>query len=229
MLALLERKSSNRKLRLFAVACCRRLTSHFKDHRSLEMVEASEQFADEMLDRAQLELAFNAAAEAQVAVHWEGGDAVDQSSAEAVLGLRNDLAFQQVFERAVEAAGAFSASEAWDRIYSPPARHWSETEREHNEAEEAGERTERTAQSALLRDIFGNPFRPVSLESNWLTIDSVSVARGIYDGRAFERMPILADALQDAGCDNEEILGHCRGDGPHVKGCWVVDLVLGKQ
>ena len=62
----------------------------------------------------------------------------------------------------------------------------------------------------------------------WLTSDVLLLARGIYDDKAFDRMPILADALQDAGCTNEDVLNHCRGDGPHVRGCWVVDMLLGK-
>jgi hypothetical protein len=82
---------------------------------------------------------------------------------------------------------------------------------------------------ALLRDIFGNPFRPVTFDSRWRTSDVVGLARAIYDDKAFERMPILADALMDAGCEDEQIITHCRGDGPHVRGCWVVDLVLGKE
>jgi hypothetical protein len=81
----------------------------------------------------------------------------------------------------------------------------------------------------LVRDIFGNPFRPVEFDPRWRTSDVVGLARAIYDDRAFERMPILADALMDAGCEHEEIIGHCRGDGPHVRGCWVVDLILGKE
>ena len=81
----------------------------------------------------------------------------------------------------------------------------------------------------LVRDIFGNPFRPVTFDPAWRTSDVMLLANGIYDERAFDRMPILADALQDAGCDKPDILDHCRGDGPHVRGCWVVDLVLGKQ
>ena len=80
-----------------------------------------------------------------------------------------------------------------------------------------------------LRCIVGNPYRPVRLDSDWLTSTVVDLARGIYDERAFDRMPILADALQEAGCENTDILDHCRGTGPHVRGCWVVDLVLGKQ
>jgi hypothetical protein len=69
----------------------------------------------------------------------------------------------------------------------------------------------------------------VSADPSWLTPTVLSLAQGIYEGRAFDRLPILADALQDAGCDNEDVLDHCRGPGPHVRGCWVVDLVLGKR
>jgi hypothetical protein len=81
----------------------------------------------------------------------------------------------------------------------------------------------------FLRDIFGNPFRPVTADLAWLTSTVVALARSIYDERAFDRLPILADALQDAGCDSADVLDHCRSDGPHVRGCWVVDLVLGKS
>ena len=81
----------------------------------------------------------------------------------------------------------------------------------------------------LIRDIFGNPFRPVTLDPRWLSSTVLDLARTIYDERLFERLPILADALMDAGCDSEEILNHCRSEGPHVRGCWVVDLVLGKE
>jgi hypothetical protein len=84
-------------------------------------------------------------------------------------------------------------------------------------------------QVRFFRDIFGNPFRPVAFDARWRTGDVLGVARGIYEDRAFDRMPMLADALMDAGCDSDDILNHCRGDGPHARGCWVVDLVLGKE
>jgi len=84
-------------------------------------------------------------------------------------------------------------------------------------------------QAALLRDIFGNPFRPVAFDPSWRTETAVGIARGIYEDRAFERMPILADALEEAGCEHPDILSHCREPGEHVRGCWVVDLVLGKE
>ena len=81
----------------------------------------------------------------------------------------------------------------------------------------------------IIRDLFGDPFRPVAFDLRWRTTDAIGLARAIYDDRAFDRLPILADALMDAGCDDEDILAHCRTDGPHVRGCWVVDLVLGKE
>jgi hypothetical protein len=81
----------------------------------------------------------------------------------------------------------------------------------------------------LLRETVGNPFRPIRFQSSWQTVDTVGLARGIYEDRAFDRMPLLADALMDAGCDDDQIISHCHTGGPHVRGCWVVDLVLGKQ
>jgi hypothetical protein len=98
---------------------------------------------------------------------------------------------------------------------------------------QAASEDELVAQAALLRDIFGNPFHPSPpLPPAVLTWNDGAVRRiaeGIYEGRAFDRLPILADALLDAGCDNEELIQHCRGDGPHVRGCWAVDLILGKS
>ncbi len=80
----------------------------------------------------------------------------------------------------------------------------------------------------LIRDIFGNPFRPVAFSPAWRTEAVVALARGMYEARDFAPMPVLADALDDAGCDHPDVLAHCRNPGPHVRGCWVVDLVLGK-
>jgi hypothetical protein len=81
----------------------------------------------------------------------------------------------------------------------------------------------------VFRDIFGNPFRPVTFPPSLRTATVVALAQQMYDSRDFSAMPILADALQDAGCDNDDILNHCRDTGAtHVRGCWVVDLVLEK-
>ena len=87
----------------------------------------------------------------------------------------------------------------------------------------------RELQPVLLRDIFGNPFRPVTFSNDWRTDTTIALALQMYCARNFSAMPILADALQDAGCDSAEVLDHCRGPGPHVRGCWVVDLVLGNE
>jgi hypothetical protein len=84
--------------------------------------------------------------------------------------------------------------------------------------------------AALVREVFGNPFRLVALSPDWRTSTAVTLAKQMYESREFSAMPILADALQDAGCDNEFILAHCRDTNQvHVRGCWVVDLVLGKE
>ncbi len=80
----------------------------------------------------------------------------------------------------------------------------------------------------LIRDIFGNPFRPVVANPAWLTPTVVSIASAIYAERAFDRLPILADALEEAGCADADLLLHGRQPGEHVRGCWAVDLVLGK-
>jgi hypothetical protein len=89
---------------------------------------------------------------------------------------------------------------------------------------------------AFLRDIFSNPFRPITLDDSWLTPTVTNLAQAIYDARQLpsglfdnQRLGVLADALEDAGCNNADILGHLRGSGEHVRGCWVVDLVLGRK
>jgi hypothetical protein len=79
-----------------------------------------------------------------------------------------------------------------------------------------------------FRCVAGYPFRPVIFPPTWRTETAVALAAGIYADRAFDRLPILADALEEAGCDSADVLNHCRGPGPHVRGCWVVDGVLGK-
>jgi hypothetical protein len=84
----------------------------------------------------------------------------------------------------------------------------------------------------LLRDIFGNPFRPLTFDRSWLAWNNSTVAKisqAIYEDRAFDRLPVLADALEDAGCHDADILAHCRQSREHVWGCWVVDLLLGKE
>jgi hypothetical protein len=110
-------------------------------------------------------------------------------------------------------------------VHAGPVWVWQK----HRETRIALLKRERPIIVQFLRDIFGNPFRPLTFAAEWRTDTALSLTRGMYESRDFSAMPILADALQDAGCDNEDILSHCRGDGPHVRGCWVVDLVLGKE
>lgn len=82
---------------------------------------------------------------------------------------------------------------------------------------------------SIIRDIFGNPFRPAAIEQAWRTTSVLALARQMYNTRDFSAMPILGDALEDANCVNADILTHCREEKEHVRGCWVVDLLLGKS
>ncbi|QDU23087.1 hypothetical protein [Urbifossiella limnaea] len=85
------------------------------------------------------------------------------------------------------------------------------------------------AECDLTRCAFGNPFRTITFDPVWRTEAVVGLATGVAADRAFDRLPVLADALEDAGCADADVLGHCRGPGPHALCCWVVDGVLGKS
>lgn len=91
-------------------------------------------------------------------------------------------------------------------------------------------REEANAQSRLLRDVFGNPFHPVAFSNMWRSPPVVALATKMYESRSFDEMPILANALEEAGCANSAVLAHCRDpEGGHIRGCWVTDLVLRKD
>ena len=175
------------------------------DHRLTEPLEAAERFADGQVTPSRLETVREMAA-----VLCEGsGDIIADHGPMAVHSICLNAADWFTAAKSSAAVAAEAASDRgvdWDDAHS----------KEHE------------AQVALIRDIFGNPFRPISLAPAWFTSDVMALARGIYDKRAFDQVPILADALHGAGCDNDDVLNHCRGDGLHVRGCWVVDLVLGK-
>ena len=212
MLGFLRGRAGERKLRLFACACCRRIWPLLADERSRAGVEVAERYADGLANAAQLTRADNLAARAFQAILWEP----------------NRMA----------GAAKLAASAAWGVTAAPsevnPIGGDIVLEMANSAALQIGDAAadqdrERSAQSHLLRDIFGNPFRPVTLDPAWLTPNVVDLARTIYDERAFDRLPILADALLDAGCDSADILDHCRSEGPHARGCWVVDLILGKS
>ena len=111
---------------------------------------------------------------------------------------------------------------------APNCLYYLSQPRDGHDANELRART-RVRFVALVRDLFGNPFAPVAFDHAWRTTDAVALVRAMYDSRNFGAMPILADALQDAGCENEVILAHCRSaNQTHVRGCWVCDLVLSK-
>ncbi len=231
MLEFLKGKASDRKLRLFAVACCRRFWGVGKDTRSRQAVEVAERFADGLETDENRQTVFEMAGEAvcdptPALSPWSRQHTEEERAALAVAYSRSVVGFAMrnaaataipiasLLRRLTEAA----AYEAFD-VSDQPAFT----------ASDIAEDGERIEQAALLREIFGNPYRPASIDPAWLTFDVRMIAKGAYQDRASDRLPILAGALQDAGCKNEDILTHLRGAGPHVPGCWAVDLLLGKS
>ncbi|QVL34978.1 hypothetical protein KIH39_21590 [Telmatocola sphagniphila] len=81
----------------------------------------------------------------------------------------------------------------------------------------------------LIHDVFWHPFRPHVFDTRWRSPVVLEQAQYCYDNRNFDNLPLLATALEEAGCDDQEIIQHCRSNRPHVKGCWVVDRILGKE
>ncbi len=232
MLESLRGRASDRKLRLFAVACCRRICHLLEDERSRKAIEVVERFADGLGSDDELRSAAEQAGEAAEAAHWENRAGSIQTAAEAAVMassemISSDLALRLV-ETVAEAVGDEATDQAWEATWTAPGKtneeRWAGDQATYQDAEAK----ERSRQADLLRDIFGNPFRPVNLNPAWLSPTVVALARTIYEERAFDRMPELVDALDRVGCDDIEILDHCRQAGPHVRGCWVIDAVLGK-
>ena len=191
MLAFLGPKPSERKLRLFAVACCRRVWKRLPPE-GQRLVELAEGYADATVTFAELSRAVREArrnsSRMNLALLAASPDTMTPHRAEGVA----DVAYQVV--RAAFGLGM----------------------------------EERDRQARSLRDLFA-PFGPAGFDPGWRTRNVLDLARTIYEDRCFERMPILADALQDAGCEDDEILDHCRSPREHVRGCWVLDAVLGKS
>jgi hypothetical protein len=184
-----------------------------KDKRSHTAVNVGEQYADGKATEAERA---SAQADAEIAAHAPIGDPVAHLLVDTLPYL---------------AASAGSSGAAYAFAYASAVAPYSAV-MTVGEADVALKRPllrEKQWQATLLRDIFGNPFRPVTFSLSWRTDTALALARQMYESRDFSAMPILADALQDAGCDSTDILGHCRGPDPHVRGCWVVDLVLGKE
>lgn len=182
MLAFLETSGqvSDRKLRLFAVACSHRIWG-FLDDLGRGAVAMAELFADGLTGTEELRAA--------------------------------RLACKSVSGRAV-----------WYAAASDPRIAARNTAL----SIQSGVDAEGIAQAKLLHDLVGNPFRAVSFDATWRTPAVVSLAQTMYAMRNFDRMPLLGDALETAGCTQPDILDHCRSPGEHVRGCWVIDLLLGK-
>jgi hypothetical protein len=200
---------SKRKSRLAAVALCRRVWDNLSPEARLS-VETAEQYADR-------EVPFKTML--QTAARVPGVNPMRGSDAKA----------------AQDAAGRRARTTLYD-VIGGLLYHWFEpgihAQRRYDWNRKESWQDEVRLFGRIIRDVFGNPFRPVTVEKTWRTWKDrtiVKLAKGIYEERAFERLPILADALEDAGCGNADLLAHCRGPGPHVRGCWVVDLLLGKR
>ncbi|WP_232069517.1 hypothetical protein [Gemmata massiliana] len=251
---------SDRKLRLFAVACCRsvwHLVSEPLVRKAIEIAEcyADGQVLDEDIDIVHREVAneeagwhyggggvqLNTAAAAAAAtaaeryeIHWgNGSDWYVATTAEASAGAAgsawlvyaeasigyyddDELRSQSQF---IEAGKAYAQAHASDSDLS-----------DHNEGFLKICRVEEQRQCECLRCFFGDPFKLTIVDPFWLTSTVLALVESIYADRAFDRMPILADALQDAGCDNADILAHCRDThATHGRGCWVVDLLTGRK
>ena len=230
MLRFLYESTRDRKTRLFAIACCRRIEElilRFKG--AWRAVILAERIADG-----------EAATEEAEHLRWV---LLDRTFS-WIDGFREEKLNNTMFDAGIAAAeclaGAVEPLSAYG-ITMPVGNlagvsmcaafavaHWAR----RNDAEPVQPNrlaAEQAAQVELFRDIFGNPFHPVTFSPSWRTDTALSLAWQMYESRDFSAMPILADALQDAGCDSDDVLNHCRGPGPHVRGCWVVDLVLGKE
>jgi hypothetical protein len=205
-----EQQTSDRKLRLLASACCRQIWHLLPDPLSRQAVLVAERFADGRatdieLGRARTQ-AVNAGAanpQAAVAAYW-------------ATNIKPAGPLWNIF---TAAAGAL-------------ARHAAEVPHgQRAAAYEAMQSITRSAQAKLIREVIGNPFRPAIIDPHWRTWSGgivVQLAEGIYEDRAFATMPVLGDALEEAGCTDETILKHCRQTDEHVRGCWVVDAVLAR-
>jgi hypothetical protein len=218
-------RTSDRKLRLFACACYHRIAHLLPDPRAAVAVEAAERAADGCLSLEEFEMANLRIREdcEELEPRWRESRGAER---EALLPTHEALALGMIALWKAQKAAYYAASNAhlafaplsnpgvaiYDRVYG------------------ASQRAEEQAQTDLLRDIFGNPFRPLAFDAEWRTTTVLALANHIYESRDFSAMPILADALSDAGCPDDVILNHCRdANAIHVRGCFVVDLCLGKE
>jgi hypothetical protein len=222
MLDFLRGKASERKLRLFAVACCRHIWHLLADERSQEAVEVAERYADGQASQAELEAAHNRALYARRSARkeaWSGGRPASVQAARSAVRAVTRTAVAETAEEAARAVMEWATRMervpgVFQGIAGPRAaiqRAW---------------KAELRYQCDLLRDLLGIPFRLVSTIPRDTNV--VKLAQAIYNDRAFDGLPILGDALEEAGCTDQAILDHCRQQGEHIRGCWVLDLVLGR-
>lgn len=204
---------SDRKLRLFGVQCCWLCEHIRKDPASCNRLEVLERFADGQATDVELQAVYDGA--------WKLACQYTSIGPESPVFPSAEWDEQMEEGRAFEVVGYLAArpdpQESFVSILGMAIANLEELANFEYELR------------PLLHDICGNPFRPVTFSPSWRTDTALSLARTMYDSRDFSAMPILADALQDAGCDNDDILSHCRDpQQAHVRGCWVVDLLLGK-
>lgn len=203
-----------RKLRLFAIACCHRLPPEACSPRGLEALAVAERFADGLADERELALVEQEAFEAHAEERERPAISLDGSrpwSRQAEMGSRALTL--------VAAAGLFQALDSAECVRKAIPNRWMEVWR--------AEAREEAAQCVLLREVAGPLlFRAVRLPPDARAGEALRLAMAAYEGD-WGLLPIVADAVEEAGCSDAELLEHLRLGGPHVKGCWVVDLLLG--
>jgi hypothetical protein len=228
MLAFLRENAlaDDRRCRLFACACVRRIWPLLTDEASRRAVEVAERFADGLASEDELNQACYGAEQAvsraeHASPSWAQVDAAN-AAVDAAHPIVSDDSYYATAAAAANAVGGTASEGQATSDDLAPLRAWS-----------VAKDAERAAQADLLRCIFGNPFRPPRPlpESVLLWNDRLvsRLAQTIYDERRWGDMPLLADAVLDAGCDDEGMLDHFRGPCPHARGCHVLDLLLGKE
>jgi hypothetical protein len=244
MLEFFQGRASERKMRLFACACCRQVWHLLADERSRCAVEAAERFAEGEATPEELHAAavtaWCALSGTNSLAPWSVAYLTDGRLSPARLAWITAWCTAAGDASFIERANARHASYVgYDIALAESEGHgdavipWDDHVTRCKSLVD-GEATLRglKSQAILLRDIFGNTFCAAALDERWLTWNggvTPKLAEAIYEERAFDRLPVLADALEDAGCAEPAILEHCRSGGEHVRGCWVVDLVLGKR
>jgi hypothetical protein len=227
MLGELEAGRGERKLRLFACACCRRVWHLLGDAGSRNAVDLAEQYADGTITKKALSSACGAAysvAEQSRKLAVDSREACARRNA-----ARAAYYASRLTKRVITEPRRATPSAAWANWATARDVAWNAWLYSNDAARAVGLSADYwSAAHSLLIELFNNPFRPVAWSAEWRSDTALAMARQMYESREFGPMPILADALEDAGCDNPDILGHCRDEGPHVRGCWVVDLLLGK-